>query len=389
MSHTESSSDIAQLPPIAHDFGFSDGHELARQEARRFLGERWPIAAVRKWVDQDRVFDASAWAEMAALGWLGLGADQEFGGSGLDRLHEALLFEELGRALCPLPFLANTLALAALELGGSAAQRAEFIPAIIAGETRAALGLWEPGGAWEPSAFSLRAEPADGGWSLSGIKTHVLGGDVATLGLVASSDPDGETSLYAVELPQAGLTVEREVTVDRTRSSARWTFQGVRVAKSSRFEGDASRALNATLIRAWVVSAAEMIGGAERLLELTRAYAAERRQFGRAIGSFQAVKHPIVDMMIGVELARNLELGAAAALDQAPSCSSISARMAKAMASDVFAFAAHKAVQLHGGFGFTWDCDVQLYFKRALASRALLGDATHHRQRLASALLDG
>jgi len=165
-------------------------------------------------------------------------------------------------------------------------------------------------------------------------------------------------------------------------------LESVRVGREARLEGSGEAALHRTHVRGFAVLAAEMVGAADAALVMTRDYAINRKQFGRQIGFFQAVKHPIVDVMIGIELARNHVLGAAAALDHDSADAEISARMAKSLASDVFATAVRKGVQLHGGYGFTIDCDMHLYFKRALWSRATLGDGPHHRRHLAAALLD-
>jgi alkylation response protein AidB-like acyl-CoA dehydrogenase len=164
------------------------------------------------------------------------------------------------------------------------------------------------------------------------------------------------------------------------------SFDGVRVGREARLAGDGAAAWRATLVRGFAALAAESVGGAESVLLTTRDYAIARKQFDRQIGFFQGVKFPIVDLMCGVELARSLAVGAAAALDHAPAGAETLARMAKAQASDVFATAVRKGVQLHGGYGFTWDCDVHFYFRRALWNRAMLGDAIHQRRALAELL---
>jgi alkylation response protein AidB-like acyl-CoA dehydrogenase len=219
------------------------------------------------------------------------------------------------------------------------------------------------------------------------VKSHVSFGASAQAVVVPCREPAGGVALFVVEVPAPGASVEPEVSVDSTRRTARITLDGVRVGKAARLDGDGLAALRATHRLGWTILAAEMVGAAESVLVRTCDYAAERRQFDRAIGSFQAVKHPLVDIMVGVELARSLVLGAAAALDRDPATADVPARMAKAMACDVLALAVRKGVQLHGGYGFTWDCDVHFYFKRALASRGTLGDAMHHRRHLATHVL--
>jgi alkylation response protein AidB-like acyl-CoA dehydrogenase len=372
---------------VPADFGFTEEHALLRQEARRFLGERLPIAELRRQIDAGVRFDAALWKELAQLGWVGLVLPERWGGAGLGSLHLAILMEEMGRRLVPGPFLGSLLAGIALELGGDEDQRARWCPALASGESIATLALVEPGGGFRPEALVSVAEPAEGGWVLRGRKSHVVGGAQAGLVVAGFREPSGRLSLFAVDLPAPGVTVEEEISIDPTRPTARVAFDGVRVAREARLEADGAAALAATLIRGSVALAAEQVGGAESVLLMTRDYAITRKQFERPIGFFQAVKHPIVDMMLGIESARSLVYGAAAGLDAQAASAEAHAAMAKALASDVFAQAVRKGVQLHGGYGFTWDCDVHFFFRRALWTRAMLGDATHHRRRLAELLL--
>jgi alkylation response protein AidB-like acyl-CoA dehydrogenase len=371
---------------VPTDFGFTDEHALLRQEARRFLDARLPMGELRKLADAGVAFDRGLWKEIAELGWVGLVLPEAFGGAGLGALHLEILLEEMGRRLVPGPFLGALLAGIAIERGGSAAQRERWLPRIAAGELVATLALTEPGGSFEASGVTATADPADGGFVLRGRKTHVLGGADAGLVVAAFREPSGALALFAVELPCGGVTAESETCIDPTRPTARVAFDGVRVSRDARLDGDAEAAWHATLVRGFAALAAESVGGAESVLLTTRDYAIARKQFERQIGFFQAVKYPIVDMMCGIELARSLAVGAAAGLDaNAPGAESL-ARMAKAQASDVFANAVRKGVQLHGGYGFTWDCDVHFYFRRAMWSRAMLGDAIHHRRHLAEVL---
>jgi alkylation response protein AidB-like acyl-CoA dehydrogenase len=374
---------------IPADFGFTPEHELLRDSARRFLEERCPAAEVRRLAGDPLGHDPKLWRDLAELGWLGLVLPEAHGGAGLGHLHLALLLEEMGRVLLPSPFLGCLLAGIAIREGGSEAQRARWLPAIASGETLATFAACEPAASWEPGAVEARAEPADGGFVLHGRKTHVEAAPSAALVVAPFRERDGGVALFAVELPAAKLRVEREVGVDATRRAGRLDFEGVRVGAGARLAGDGPGALRATLVRGWAALAAEMVGGADAVLEMTRRYAIARKQFDRPIGSFQAVKHPLVDTLVGVELARTHALAAAAALDRSPETAEPLARMAKALASEVYPAAVRRGVQLHGGFGFTIDCDVQLYFKRALASRGTLGDGVHHRRHLAENLFGG
>lgn len=370
--------EILELPD---QFGFDPDMDLLRQSTRRLLNERCSMETVRKLDTDELGYDEALWKEMAKLGWMGLALPESCGGAELGSLRLAIVLEEMGRRLLPGPFFNTALAGLALVDAG-AADRCE---AIATGERVATIALSEPEGSWEPEHVSATAEQAGGGWVLRGAKTHVMWGGSADL-LVAPFELGGEVALFAVDLPQAGVTIEPEVCVDTTRRTARITFDGAVVDKTARLDGGLD-AWRRVFVRGYALLAAEMVGGAESVLGITRDYAVERIQFNRPIGSFQAVKHPLVNVMLGIEAARSHAVAAAAALDATPTAAETPARMAKASATDVYSYAVGRGVQLHGGFGFTYDCDVHFYFKRAMWSAATLGDATHHRRHLADRLL--
>jgi acyl-CoA dehydrogenase len=327
---------------IRHD----EEHALLRAEARRWLDERFPIARVRALADGSDGEDPADWKQLADLGWLGLVVPEKHGGAGLGAVHLAVLLEETGRRLLPAPLLSSTLAALALALDGSEAQRARWLPALASGESRLVLATGPS--VWGAERADALVAPAAGG-------------------------------IEVIETRAGELRVEPEVVLDRTRRSARVARNGAPLAPappSDRLTTWACLAL-----------AAEMAGGADALLALTSAYAATREQFGRPIGSFQAVKHPLVNVLVGVESLRSLVYAAASALDAGSADAETLARMAKAKACDVYVFAASRAVQLHGGYGFTIDCDAHLYFKRAQTTRPAFGDAMSQRRWLAARLL--
>ncbi len=372
--------------PIPADFGFTEEHELARRAARKFLADRCPMTEVRRLATDDAGFDEGTWRGLADLGWIGLTAPESIGGAGLDHLHLGLLAEEMGRCLLPSPYLGSVMALDLLVRSGTAQHRDGLAAAVASGSSIGTVALTEPDPDWDPAAVKTTATVAGSDVILEGTKTHVLFGSRADVVLVPARENDGGIGVYAVELPRAGVVATADVPLDTTRRTARIVFRGARVPRTARLDGDGLEALRGTHVLGFVLLACEASGAQEALLGITRDYAAERQQFGRAIASFQAVKHPIVDMMVNAELLRSQALAAASCLTHAPSAAEVPARMAKALASDTFAFAARKAVQLHGGFGFTWDCDVHFYFKRALWTRGTLGDAMHHRRRLAATM---
>jgi len=327
-------------------FRYEEDHALLRAEARRWLELRFPIARVRALAESASGEDPADWTALAELGWLGLVVPEKFGGAGLGATHLAVLMEETGRRLLPSPLLSSTLAAHALVRNGSDAERERWLPRIVSGETRAVLVT--RASAWGAALADVLIVP----------------------------DTDG---VRVVERRSAGVGVEPETVLDRTRRSARVTLDGVALEAAS--PADAFTAF------ACVALAAEMAGGADALLALTAAYAATREQFGKPIGSFQAVKHPLVNVLIGVESLRSLVYAAATALDAGSPDAEALARMAKAHACDAYVFAASRAVQLHGGFGFTLDCDAHLYFKRAQTTRPAFGDAMAQRRWLADRLL--
>jgi alkylation response protein AidB-like acyl-CoA dehydrogenase len=375
--------------PVPASFGFGEEHELQREAARRLLAERCPMREVRRLAEDPLGHDPALWKEMAGLGWTGLVLPADVGGAGLGALHLALLLEEMGRVLLPSPFLACLLAGLLLDRAGSREQRERWLVPLAAGELVASLAFDEGSGSVGPEAVRASAEPTSGGWVLRGRKAHVPCG--ASAGLLVAPfgvpGPREEVALFAVPAESPGITVEPEVGVDATRRCARVRFDAVRVGQDARLPGDGAAALRGTLARGFAALAAEMVGGAQAALSMTRDYAIARRQFDRPIGAFQAVKHPLVDALIGIELSRTLAYAAAAAFDHDEPEAPTAARMAKGLASDVYCTTVRKAIQLHGGFGFTWDCDAHYFFKRALWSRATLGDGLHHRRVLATRLL--
>jgi acyl-CoA dehydrogenase len=361
---------------------YDEEHALLREQARRWSAERSPMAAVRRLTDDSRGDDPQVWAELARLGWLGLVIPEAHGGSGLGFTHLAVLLEEAGRRLLPSPLLPSTLAALAIARGGSEAQRARLLPRIVAGAQRVSLALVEPDGGWQPP--DTRAVRAAG--RLSGEKHHVWSGPTADLFIVPFRE-GGPVQLALVDAAAEGVTVVPEIGLDRTRRSGRVVMRDVAVRNDAVFPVAAEEVFAHLLPRACTALAAEMAGGADALLTMSAAYAATRVQFGRPIGSFQAVKHPLVNVLIALEHGRSLVYAAAAALDADAADAELLARMAKAQLNETYMFAAARGVQSHGGFGFTIDCDVHLYFKRAYASRPAFGDTMHHRRWIADRLL--
>ncbi|HEY8478451.1 MAG TPA: acyl-CoA dehydrogenase family protein [Spirillospora sp.] len=346
-----------------------------RDALRRFFADKSPPSEVRRLMETPGGHDPAMWAQMAGqLGLQGLAIGEEHGGAGFGMRELAVVFEEMGRALVCTPYLATVTAAAALEAGAGGH---DLLPAIADGSTIATLAVAEDGGSWDPGSVTAVYENG----VLRGVKNFVIDGHVADLLLVAATGPDG-VGVYAVETTAengAGLTRTPLAVLDQTRKLARIELDGV---PARRVGGEA--ALARALDVAAVALAAEALGGAQKTLDMTVEYARTRHQFGRPIGSFQAVKHRCADMFVLVESARSAVLHAATVADEDPAGLPAAAALAKAYSTDAYARTAGEAIQLHGGIGFTWEHDAHLYFKRARSSLELFGTPERHRERLAA-----
>jgi alkylation response protein AidB-like acyl-CoA dehydrogenase len=353
------------------NFAFTAEQVELKREARRFLSTHR---------------DAE-WRHVAReLGWASLVVPEGHGGAGLGWIELVALAEEAGRVLTSLPLLSTVaLATGALLEGGDDAQRAALLPRIARGDATATLAFAEePLG--DPFAIATVARPDTTGYELSGEKRYVLDGHAADVLLVTARTPgtagqDG-VATFVVEAGAAGLERERVPTMDSTRSLAVVKLNGVRVGRDARV-GDGAT-LRRALDRAAVVLAAESLGGAERCLEMAIEHAKSRVQFERPIGSFQAIRHKLADMLMAVETARSAAYYAAcvAASREDPELAT-AAPLAKAYCTEAFFRCANESVQIHGGIGFTWEHEAHLYLKRARGSLALLGSPAADRERLA------
>jgi alkylation response protein AidB-like acyl-CoA dehydrogenase len=377
---------------------FGDEHALLRQTARRFVTESCAISEVRRFVGSGQNFHEPLARAMADQGWLGMLIPEAHQGAGMDHRTLAVVLEETGRQLVPAPLIMPVLAAQVIARAGSESQKQRWLPAMAAGDIRATVALCEPGGSFEPDAVSTRvsARAGNSGYILSGVKNHVLFGAGAQVMLAPALLDDGALGLFLIEMGLPGVRVEPEIGVDPTRPMARVSLDRVELPEDARLVQGFLAEWRALYTSGYALLAAESIGAAQAVLMATRDYANERVQFDRPIGAFQAVKHPLVNVLIALENARSLCAGAMAAIDAvgvgdtgAAGAAEIPARMAKVAADQALNLAVDRGVQLHGGYGFTWDCDMHFYFKRALHNAATLGDPVHHRRHLAAHLLDG
>jgi len=369
------------------NFAFTEEQEALRATARAFLADLSSPAQVRAAMETELGHDPSVWKRIGAeLGWTGVAIPEAYGGLGLSWVEVAALQERMGEALFCGPYLATVgLAASAILAAGDEAQKSRLLGAIAGEGTSAALAAGTSAALASSTATRFRREGAD--FLLDGVERPVVDGHCADWLVIAARTP-GSAGLALFAVPAASPGLERSAlpTVDRTRRLAELRLAGVRVPASLRLGGDrdAGPALERALALGAVALAAEQVGVAQRSLDLAVAYAKERVQFGRPIGSFQAIKHKCADMMVKLEAARSAVYWAACvAAEPAAKDLPLAASAAKAAASDAAFFCAGNALQIFGGVGFTAEYDIHLYFKRARASAALLGDAAFHRERVA------
>jgi alkylation response protein AidB-like acyl-CoA dehydrogenase len=365
-------------------FAVSQEQQELRNSVRRFLADRAPLSAVRELMETTDGIDEQVWQQAGAqLGLQGIAIPEEYGGSGFSFAEQAVVLEELGAALYGGPYLASAvMAATALLASSDEAARHELLPGIASGQTVATLAFTEDDGSWEPDAIRLAAAKNGHGWALDGHKSFVLDGHTAAKILTVARTDDG-LSLFAVDAGADGLHRTALPTLDQTRKLARLEFASV-TGQLIGAPGDAAEVLARTLDVTAIALAAEQLGGAQRALDMAVEYAKVRHQFGRPIGSFQAIKHRCADLLLEVESLRSAVAYAAAAVAEDSSEVPVVASLAKAHACDVYFHVAAENIQIHGGIGFTWEHDAHLYFKRAKSSELFLGDASYHRERLAT-----
>lgn len=368
-----------------------DQIEIARQ-ARRFFENECPIAFVRQMLEDDRGFSEELWAKMAELGWLGMRIPEEYGGLGMGMTYQAVLLEEMGRALLPGPFFSTALLAGEAIMGmGSEEQKGRYLPAIASGEVRGTVALSEPDGGGEIGYITMTALQDGPEFVLNGTKLFVPDAHHAAFVICAvrtleGVEPIQGVSVFLIPLPADGLSVTPLSVMDRTRRLSALTFTNVRVDPSHLMGKlhEAWTPLSRVLQRAQVGLAAESVGVGQRGMEIATDYAKIRVQFDQPIGGYQAIKHRCARMFQEVESARSLLYWAAWAQDhEDPHEAALAASAAKAYCSEAAERVTAGAVQVLGGTGFSWEHDIHLYLKRAKANEVALGDPVYHRERVA------
>jgi alkylation response protein AidB-like acyl-CoA dehydrogenase len=373
------------------DFGLNEDQETLQKYARDFLENECPSTFVRSMMDGDTAHDAAFYRKMAELGWMGIAIPEEFGGQGMSYVDLAVLLEEMGRAIVPGPFFATVcLAAPAIVEAGTEEQKAALLPGIASGERTATVAYTEGSGRVDAAGVGLSTQKDGDGFVLDGAKRFVPDAHVADTIVVAgrttaADDPTEGVTLFVVDAGSPGVSVSQLQTMDTTRRWCEVGFDNVNVGPDA-VMGTADRGwprLERALQKATTLVSAECVGGAQKVLDMSVDYAKVRMQFGRPIGSFQAVKHRCADMLVDVEMARSAMYYAAWASAEDHTELPLAASIAKAYCGSAFTRVAASGIQVHGGIGFTWEHDLHLYFKRAKVNELLLGDSTYHRELVA------
>jgi len=365
--------------------GFTEEQVDMLNVAESFCRDKSPMDKVRNLMVTDMGYDEKVWADMGALGWLGIAIPENYGGVGLSFTEVVPVCEQMGRYMMASPFMSATLAAQALIAGGTETQKSDILPQIAAGKA-ASLALSEPNGDWDLNNIDAKAVRSEAGYTLSGTKTFVMDLEAAHW-VIISAKLEDVPALFVVEtseIPQ--ISIRRETLIDETKRSWEVVLDGLEVKNSALMDSaKAGAALNYIHLCANLLGAAEMTGGAQACIDYTVEYLNTRTQFGKLIGSFQALKHPTVDAFVEYQKSRSLLYSAAYSFSKQGE-GEVATRMAKAQADKTLSFAADRAIQFHGGFGFTYDCDAQLYRRRAIFNASQFGDAQHHKAKLADLL---
>jgi alkylation response protein AidB-like acyl-CoA dehydrogenase len=377
--------DIARVFPINRSraitdlgepmqFGLSEDQQILKDTARKFFACECPMAHTRKLMETETGYDPALWQKLAQQGFTGIIFPEEFGGMGLGKVELALLMEEAGYALLPGPLFSSLMAGAVIAACGDTEQKENYLSPICSGEARATVAFLEAGASWKRSQLKISA----GGGKLAGRKLFVTDAAVADFMIVVSN------AVFVVKADSPGISIQPMKGMDLTRKIYSVEFENT---PAERLDGDGAE-LERALEIATVALTAEMVGGMQRVLETTVAYAKTRKQFGKPIGSFQAVQHMCADMYLETESARSAAYYTAWALEENAPDASTAVSIAKLYASEASRTVGNRGIQVHGGMGFTWENDLHLFYRRAKASETMLGDGAFHRERIASLVID-
>lgn len=357
-------------------FGLSESQQILKMTAQKFFAGECPIAEVRRLMETPTAYDAELWAKLAGQGFTGIICPEECGGMGLGKVELILLMEEAGFALLPGPFFSTVaLAGAAIDAVASSEQKKKYLSRIASGDARSTLAMLESGASWDPAHIEMSAV----GGKLTGTKLFVTDAAAADFIVVAARN-----GVFLVDAKAPGLHITPMNGMDVTRKIYSVEFANTPAERLGGLE-----ALESAFAVTAAALAAEMVGGMQRVLDLTVAYAKTRKQFGKPIGIYQAVQHQCADMYVETESSRSATYYAAWALEEKAPDAAVAVSIAKMYSSDAARTVGNRGIQVHGGMGFTWENDVHLYYRRAKASETMLGDSGFHRERIARTVIDG
>ena len=368
------------------NFDLNKTQKMLQESAQTFFTRECPITKVREIIDSEDGHDSALWNGIAEQGWTGLTLPEEFDGLGLSYVDLAAVAEEMGRACAPSPFLATSWASALIAASDNADLKGKLLPDLGLGESIATVAFQEEGSNWDSSSIQLKAEAGDSGVSLTGTKKLVLDAAVANTILVVARQGD-DLVVAVVDPSSEGLEITPTSGMDLTRRYYQIDFNNV--AGEVLAIGDAAEsALKRSIQTGIIIACADLLGGMDWVLKTTVEYAQSRQQFGKPIGSYQAVQHQCADMVLMSESARSATYYAAWALTEEDEASDQAINIAKAYCSEAARLVGNSGIQIHGGIGFTWEHDLHLYYKRAKSNEFLFGDPTHHRAQLAELIVD-
>jgi alkylation response protein AidB-like acyl-CoA dehydrogenase len=356
-------------------FGLNESQKSLKDNARKFFSINCSMKHVRQCIETETAYDATLWQLMAEQGYMGIGFPEEYDGVGLGNFELNLILEEAGRALLPGPFF-STVALAGsvFDAAGTPDQKKKYLSPICRGEARSTVAILESDASWNPSDVRTVAENG----RVTGEKLFVPDAAVADWIVVVAS-----AGVFVVDPKSSSVTIQAMPSMDLTRK-----LYAVKFNSSPGEKLGNSTGLARGLDTATVALVAEMVGGMQQTLDITVQYAKTRAQFGKIIGSFQAVQHQCADMYLETESARSAAYYAGWKLQDNSPDTSTAVSIAKSYASDVCRTVGNRGIQVHGGMGFTWENDLHLYYRRAKASETMLGDAAFHRERIARRVID-
>jgi alkylation response protein AidB-like acyl-CoA dehydrogenase len=367
------------------DFDLNKPQRLLQDSAREFFNRECPPERVRELMATATAFDEKLWRDLADQGWTGLIVPEEYGGLGLGLVELAVIVEEMGRACLPGAFLSTLWGTALIAAAGSTEQKTRLLDGIAAGDVKATVAFLEATGDWNPAAVKVKAERDGPGYRLNGRKEYVTDAAIADV-IICVAKSGAALVLPLIERGASGMTITEMPAIDATRKL--YTIDFDNVYAEAGLENNARAALDYSMGVATVAICAEMLGGMQWTLYTTVEYAKTRQQFGRPIGSYQAVQHHCANMLLMSESSRSAVYYAAWALTEKDATARHATSIAKAYCSDAAREVGNLGIQVHGGIGFTWEHNLQLYYKRAKSSEIMLGDASHHREELAKLVID-